>query len=72
MTRGGRARGCGPDWSKSILYKHSHVAYQIECNEEKNTVVQKVVPGGMSGVTRGKKVELWVLFYCYQIPFRLF
>ena len=34
---------------KSILYKHSHVAYQIESNEEENTVVQKVCPVGMSG-----------------------
>ena len=29
----GQRRG-GPDVSKSILYKHSHVAYQIEGNEE--------------------------------------
>ena len=32
--RKGRARGCGPEGSKSILYKHNHVAYQIEGNEE--------------------------------------
>ena len=34
---------------KSTLYKHSHVAYQIEGNEEKNTLVQKFCPGDMSG-----------------------
>ena len=49
VTSGGRARGCGPDGSKSILYKHSNVAYLIEGNEEENTVVQKFCPGGMSG-----------------------
>ena len=27
---------------KSILYKHSHVAYQNEGYEELNTVVQKI------------------------------
>ena len=31
---GAGPRGCGPDGSNSILYKHSHVAYQIEGNEE--------------------------------------
>ena len=36
--------------------KHSHVAYQIEGNEEKNTVVQNLPRGHVWGVTRGKKV----------------
>ena len=34
VNPGDRARGCVPDGSKSILYKHSHVAYQIKGNEE--------------------------------------
>ena len=34
---------------KFILYKHSHVAYQIEGNEEQNTVMQNVCSGGMPG-----------------------
>ena len=46
MNLEGRARGCGPKGPKFILYKHSHVAYQIEGNEEYNTVMLK---GGMSG-----------------------
>ena len=38
-----------PKGPKSILYKHSHVAYQTKSNEEKNSVVQKFCPEGMSG-----------------------
>ena len=58
MTPGGRAMGCGPDGSKSILYKHSHAAYQIDSNEEENTVVQKFCPGGMSGSHQRSKSRL--------------
>ena len=29
-----RGRGCGPEGSKSILFKHNHVAYQIGSYEE--------------------------------------
>ena len=35
-----------PKGPKYILYKHSHVAYQIKGNEELNSVMQKVCPGG--------------------------
>ena len=45
MTPGGRARGCGPDGSKSILYKHSLVAYQIEGNRVEYIGV-KILPLG--------------------------
>ena len=40
-----------PKGPKSVLYKHSHVAYQIKGNEEYNTVMQTYCPGGggMSG-----------------------
>ena len=34
VTPGDRARGVAPKGPKSILYKHSHVAYQIKGNEE--------------------------------------
>ena len=46
---GGRARGM---WArtKSSLYKHSHVAYQIKGNEEQNTVVQNFCPGACLGI----------------------
>ena len=49
VTPGGRARGCSPEGSKPILFKHKHDAYQIEGYEKQNTVVQKFCPGGMSG-----------------------
>ena len=39
-------RGVASKGPKSILYKHSHVAYQIEGNEEYNTVVQTILPQG--------------------------
>ena len=45
MTAGGRAGGRGPDGSKSILYKHSRVAYQIKGNIKENTMVQKICLG---------------------------
>ena len=68
VTLGGQGRGKG-GWGgggavalkdpKSILYKHSHVAYQIEGNEEwcKNFAL-----GACLGITRGQKVGFWVLF----------
>ena len=52
-----------PKSSKSVLYKPSHVAYQVKGNEELNTMVQKYCPKGMSRVTRGQKVGFWVLFF---------
>ena len=70
MTSGGRTnRGVGggavaPPGKKIILYKHSHVVYQIEGYEEKYTVVQKFCPAGAClEVTRGQKVGFWVLFF---------
>ena len=41
---------------KSILYKHSHVAYQIKGYEKQNTVVQHFAPVACLGVIRGQKV----------------
>ena len=50
MTLWGRAKGgWPPKGPKFILYKHSHVAYQIEDYEEYNLVAQKFCPRGMSG-----------------------
>ena len=46
----------------SILYKQSHVAYEIKGNEELNTVVHKFCPGAGLGFTRGQKVGFGVLF----------
>ena len=52
---GAGPEGVAPRDPKFILYKYSHVAYQIEGYEEKNTVVQKVSPGGCLGVLEVKK-----------------
>ena len=57
--------------SKSNLYKHNHVAYQIEGNEEKIQWCKYFALGACLGVTRGQK-GFWVSFYCYPIPLRLF
>ena len=76
MISGGQGKGGGgvaPKGPKSILYKHSQVAYQIEGNEEQNIKVQNFAPGACLGVTRGQKVGFWVLFFdCHPTPLRLF
>ena len=46
-------RGVAPKGPKFILYRRSHVAYQIEGYEEKNIVVQKFFPGGGGGMSGG-------------------
>ena len=62
-----------PKGPKSILYNHSHVAYQLKGNEELNTVVLKFCPGACLGVTRGQKVGfLFLCFDCHTFPPRLF
>ena len=52
---------CGHEVSKSILYKHSHVAYETVMKSRiqwcKNFVLRVCL-----GVTRGKKVGCGVLF----------
>ena len=55
--------GGEPKGPKSILYKHSHVAYQIKGNEELNAVVQKFCPGGMSGGRQRSKSTILGPFF---------
>ena len=62
VTPEDRAMDVAPKGPKLILYKHSHVAYQIESYKDLNTVVQIFCLWVMSGVTRGQKVGFWVLF----------
>ena len=50
--------GVAPKGPKSILYKRIHVAYQIEGNEESNTVVQKVCHAGMTGGHKRSKSRI--------------
>ena len=55
MPMGGGGGGVAPKGPKSILYKHSHIAYQIKGNE----VVQKILPRGhVWGSLEVKKYDL--------------
>ena len=59
-----------PIGPKSILYKYSHVAYQIEGNEELNTAVQNFALGACLG-SKSRNFGPF-FFYCHTIPLRLF
>ena len=50
--------GCGLEGSKSILFKHNHVAHQIKGYEEQTRVVQTFCPGGMSGGHKRSKSRI--------------
>ena len=60
------ALGC-PGGQKVVYFEHSHVAYQIDRNDEQNRMPVKLFPYGQTGDLRVRSIGQIPLNFSYNV-----